>query len=171
MQKFKVKKLKTETVQNLKYGILMLGLAIFSASCGKVEEAVTGTTNDFKVQGRWLMVGPEHASALTTWAENESVVLSFKNGQAVLSPTGAKGLAVGAFNKWCLDNPRPFKIDNNQIVLLAKDACAEKRFTIQQLDGTNLKFPDPDNTDVTQVFTKIDENRYKALVAPKDQKI
>ncbi len=122
MQKFKVKKLKTETVQNLKYGILMLGLAIFSASCGKVEEAVTGTTNDFKVQGRWLMVGPEHASALTTWAENESVVLSFKNGQAVLSPTGAKGLAVGAFNKWCLDNPRPFKIDNNQIVLLAKDA-------------------------------------------------
>jgi hypothetical protein len=144
--------------------------ALAVLSCGQVKEGVTETSNAAKIPGRWLANPSEHSNALANAAENEAVVLSFRNGKYAYEPTD-KGQAIYLTYSDCLRGPREYKTDKDQLVFVATPNCPEKRGTIQQLDSTTLKFADPDKPDITRVFTKIDETRYMALVKASDRKL
>jgi len=141
-------------------------------SCGKVNDAVTETKNETRIEGHWLMNASEHTGEISKLAEKESVVLTFKDGKAGFSPTDSiKGQTVyaAAFDE-CLQKVRAYNAEKNQFVFPAVDACPEIRVTVQQLDDKTLKFPDFKDNNITRVFERIDENRYQALVKKSDQK-
>lgn len=172
---WKEKKMKTQLNATSFSLIVITGLAsLLFASCGKVNDAITEINNDEKIKGHWLLTGTENAGAITNAIERETVVLSFKNGQAAFSPTDSiTGRLYVSFSP-CTRGPRPYRTDKNEIVFGAVAAvpnCTEKRITVQQLDAQTLKFPDPDNMTLIRVFTKIDEARYFSLVKPSDRRL
>lgn len=141
------------------------------AACGAIKDKVNEVSNGLNVQGHWLMTESEHASRIEKAIENESVVLTFKDGKAAFSPTDSvKGKAVYTALSNCTAGPRPYRTENNDIVLDAIAGCPEKRVAVQRLDGDRLKFPDPANPDITRTFTRIDDNRYQALVKASDRR-
>ena len=146
-------------------------LLLFTLSCGKITDAVTGAINDGQIQGHWLLVESEHSSKIEKALENESMVLTFKDSKAGFSPTDSlKGQAVYATLSRCTQGPRSYKVEGKQFIFLASADCPEKRISVQQISDTALKFPDPDNNDTTRVFIKVDENRYLQLVKASDRR-
>ncbi len=161
--------------KNTKYSFGFVAMAtllpLLNLSCGKVTDAVTGAINESQIQGHWLLRESEHSSKIEKALENESMVLTFKDSKAGFSPTDSlKGQAVYATVSRCTQGPRSYQVEGKQFIFLANPDCPEKRITVQQVDATTLKFPDPDNADTTRVFTKIDENRYLQLVKASDRR-
>jgi len=146
-------------------------IPLLTLSCGKINDAVTGAINDSQIQGHWLLLESEHSSKIEKALENESMVLTFQDSKAAFSPTDSvKGQAVYATLSRCSQGPRDYKVEGKQFIFVAGSDCPEKRITVQQLDSTTLKFPDPDNADTTRVFTKIEESRYLQLVKASDRR-
>jgi hypothetical protein len=142
------------------------------ASCGKIQEVVTQTSNQIQLPGHWLMTESEHSSAVDKFLENESLVLSFADGKMAFSPAdSAKGQAVYSTLSDCTKGPRAYRVEGKQIVLPAIPGCAERRVNLEMLNATTLKFPDPDKSDVTRVLVRIDEARYHSLVKASDRKL
>lgn len=154
---------------NALYAILpMVGMI---ASCGAVKDEATEIRNDAKIKGHWLMTESEHSNQVEKVLENESMVLTFKDDKAAFSPTDSvKGQTVYALLSKCTKEVRPYKTDKNQVVFVAVPECPERRVTVEKLDDTTLKFPDPDNGDITRTFQKIDDERYFNLVKASDRK-
>ncbi len=151
--------------------VVAMALTLLTVSCGKVKDGIDEIANDRRIQGHWLLSQSEHAGVIERALEKESVVLTFQDGKAAFSPTDSvKGTAVYKTLSACSQGPRPFTTDKQQLVFLANGICPEKRVTIQQLDANTLKFPDPDNNDITRVLGKISEDQYKALVKASDRK-
>lgn len=148
--------------------IPVIGLLV---ACGAVKDKANEISNDSKIQGHWLMTEAEHSSKVEKALENESVVLTFKDSKAAFSPTDTvKGRAVFALLSKCETEVRPYKTDKNQIVFAPVTGCAENRITVQTLDATTLKFPDPQDGDVTRTFRKISDEIYATLVKSSERR-
>lgn len=141
------------------------------AGCG-AKEKMTEINNAIDVKGNWLMTQSEHANVIETALEKESMVLTFKDGKAAFSPTDSLiGRAAFALLSNCTVGPRPYHVDKNQIVFEAVAGCDEKRLTVQTLNDTTFKFPDPDNIAVIRTFRRIDDATYHSLVKASDRKL
>jgi hypothetical protein len=146
-----------------------LGLALV-AGCGAVKDTATQIKNGFDIQGHWLMTKSEHSNAVANAVENQSMVLTFKDGKAAFSPTDSiQGRAVFALLSHCTAGPRPYHMDKDQLVLEPITGCGQESVTIDTLDNNTLKFPDPDDTDTTRTFQRIDESKYDSLVKTSDR--
>jgi len=154
------------------YSSVAAALLLLGTSCGKVQEQVAEVTNPIELQGRWLVSESDHGGTPVKLIENESLVLTFKDGKAAFAPTDSiKGLAVYTAVHDCTKGPRDFRAEGNDIVFSATPNCAESRITIQQVDASTLKFPDPSDTNVVRVLRRINEDQYLALVKESDRKI
>lgn len=148
-------------------------LSIFVlVACGAVKDKVTEVRNDFEVQGSWLMTQSEHSSQIEKFIENESMVLTFKDGKAAFSPTNSvKGRAVHALLSKCIVGPRRYKMEKNQIVFEAIVGCEERRVTIEALDQSSFKVIDPEDGETVRTFRRITEDAYHKLVKSADRKL
>lgn len=160
----------------LKQGWLKIALAltVLIIGCGKddVKNNVAEVTNSIDVKGRWLMLESAEANKVAKALENESMVLTFKDGKAAFSPTNsANGFAVFKLLSDCTKGPRPYHTDKNDLVFDAVTGCAEKRVAVGTLNSTTLMFPDPEKPSITRTFTKIDDAKFNALVKPADRKL
>jgi len=146
--------------------LLLVG---FIAGCGAKEKA-NEIKNEFNIRGHWILT--EQTGSPARILENESMVLTFKDGKAAFSPTNSvKGRAAYALLSDCTKGPRPYRIENNVIVLENVTNCPEKRVAIQELNSDAFKCADPDKAEVIRTFGRIDEAKYHALVLPNDRKL
>lgn len=158
-----------EKLKNLSFWVLpVVGILV---GCGAAKDKVNEIQNDSKVQGHWLMTESEHANKIEKALENESIVLTFRDSKAAFSPTDtAKGHTVYGLLPRCTAEVRPFRTDKNQIVFEAVPGCTEKRVTVQTLNDTTLKFPDPEDGDITRTFRKISDDMYASLVKASERR-
>jgi hypothetical protein len=156
----------TMKVQSKLFVALIPLMGILGA-CGKAKEV----KNELTIPGHWLMTQSEHASQVEKSIENESMVLTFQDGKAAFSPTDSvKGRAVYTVLSKCTAGPRAYHADNDQIVFEQTPDCPEKRITVQKLGDDELKFPDPDNADITRTFRRISQEKYEQLVKASDRR-
>lgn len=153
----------------------LLGLSfLLITACGakdKAKEISSELNIKAKINNHWLMTQSEHASKVENWVENESLVLTFKDGKAGFSPADSvKGHAVYATLSRCTAETRPFQVDNNQLIFEAVPGCGEKRVTVEKIDDNTLKFPDPENGDITRTFVKINDETYSRLVKASERR-
>lgn len=147
-------------------GLAVLALSILFTACGKVAEV----TNSLNLPGHWLMTESEHSNKLEQALENESMVLTFKDGQAAFSPTDSvKGQAVYAALSRCSSGPRPYKVQNNDLIFGAITGCKESRVKVTRLDANRLKFTDPGDPDTIRTFVRINEDKFNTLVKASDK--
>lgn len=153
-------------------GSVWIGAALAIASCGKIKEVANQISNEVNLPGRWLVTQSDHSGKIAQFLEHESMVLSFVDGKMAFAPADTvKGQTVYAALSDCTKGPRPYTMDKTQVVFPAMGACAERRITVEMLNETTLKFPDPDDNNVTRVMVRIDDARYNAIVKAADRKL
>ncbi len=145
-------------------------LALVTA-CGAVKDKIAEMGNSIDVKGHWLMTESEKSNLVEKAIEKESMVLTFQDGKAAFAPTDSvKGLAVFTLLSGCTAGPRPYHMEKDQIVFDAVAGCEERRITVQVLDATTFKFPDPEINELVRTFHRIDESTYQSLVKVADRK-
>lgn len=160
-----------KTKKSMLYVSLAAVLGLISA-CGAVKDKVAEVENGINVQGHWLMTQSQHSNLIEKALEGESMVLTFKDGEAAFSPTDSlKGRAAYALLSNCEAGPRPYRMEKDQIVFAAVVGCEEKRSTIQTLDGNTFKCTDLDNKDIVRTFVRISDAKYQDLVKQSDRKL
>lgn len=153
-------------------GVIALCAFAMLAGCGEVKEKAVEVSNGFEIQGHWLMTESKNATVVEEALENESMVLTFKEGKAAFSPTDSvQGHTLHGLLSGCTSGPRPYRMDGNQIVFETVAGCPEKRVSVIELNQTKLIFPDPDNSEIVRTFRRIDEATRAARVRPEDRKL
>ncbi len=152
-------------------GFAVLCSVALITGCGAIKDKSNEVANDINVPGHWLMVQSENGGAVEKALENESMVLTFKDGKAAFSPTDSiKGKAVYALLSGCTTGPRPYRTEKNDLVFEPVAGCDQTRIGVQRLDDASFKFLDPSDGKTMRTFVRIDEAKYHALVKPEDRK-
>lgn len=165
----RVQATRKEHPQALSFLFVYLFAMVIALGCGKVEEIA----NEERIKGYWIVTESEHSGEVTKFLENESMVLRFSDGTAAFSPVDdalGKGRAVYAILGECRQGPRPYRIDGDKLVFDSKGACPAVSTKLEKLDGSQLKFVDPEDKNITRTFGKIDEEKFKTLVKADDRR-
>lgn len=59
---------------------------------------------------------------------------------------------------------------DGNVAFSPNDSVNEKRVTVGKLDGSSLKFPVPEDGDITRAFVKIDDEKYSSLVKASERR-
>src|SRR5687767_12998987 len=103
---------------------LFLSLIALAISCGSARDEVNEIANEQRIKGHWLMTQSEHGSTIERALENESMVLTFKDGKAAFSPTDSlRGRAVYTALSRCNQAVRPYETQRNQLVFMEAVDC------------------------------------------------
>jgi hypothetical protein len=137
---------------------LLLSVALVTSSCGRVESAAQTVSNDAKLPGHWLQ-------------DNNSLVLTFKDGKAAYSPvSGFKGKVADLFKSACEQGPRSYRVDGNQIIYAAEGPnCPQVAVTIQKVTEKNLEIPSLSDPKTILKFAVMNDADFNAKVDEKDR--